>query len=179
LWAAVNERDDIGDDVPADYFTRVREGDFYGWPYSYLGPHADNRVATRPDRVAKAIVPDLLLGAHVAPLQFVFYEGHQFPSAYRHGAFLAEHGSWNRHIRDGYRVVFIPFRDGALSGEPTTFFSGLVPDPAGKDVYGRPVGVAIDLGGSLLVSDDGEKLIWKVSYEHEPETAATGSRQER
>jgi glucose/arabinose dehydrogenase len=165
LWATVNERDDIGDDLPADYFTRVREGGFYGWPYSYLGPHSDNRVSSRPDRVAQAIVPDLLLGAHVAPLQFVFYEGQQFPSGYRHGAFVAEHGSWNRHIRSGYQVVFVPFRNGSPAGQPTAFVSGLVPDPAGKDVYGRPVGVAIDLGGSLLVSDDGEKLIWKISYE--------------
>jgi glucose/arabinose dehydrogenase len=173
LWATVNERDDIGDDVPADYFTRVREGGFYGWPYSYLGPHADNRVSARPDLAAQAIVPDLLLGAHVAPLQFAFYEGQNFPSIYRQGAFAAEHGSWNRHIRSGYQVVFIPFHNGSPAGEPTAFFSGLVPDPAGKDVYGRPVGVAVDQGGSLLVSDDGEKLIWKVSYQRERENSAS------
>lgn len=104
LWAAVNERDDLGDDVPSDYFTRVSEAGFYGWPYSYTGRHADNRVASRPDLVAKAIVPDVLLGAHVAPLQFAFYEGQQFPSTYRHGAFIAEHGSWNRRTRSGYQV---------------------------------------------------------------------------
>ena len=164
LWAAVNERDDIGDDVPADYFTKIREGGFYGWPYSYLGPHVDNRVSARPDLVRKAIVPDLLLAAHVAPLQFVFYEGQNFPATYLHGAFIAEHGSWNRRIRDGYQVVFVPFREGSPSGEPITFLSGLAPDPTSKDVYGRPVGVAVSRDGSLLVSDDGEKLIWKVSY---------------
>jgi len=167
LWAAVNERDDIGDDVPSDYFTRVSEGGFYGWPYSYNGRHVDNRVASRPDLVAKAIVPDVLLGAHVAPLQFAFYEGQQFPSTYRHGAFIAEHGSWNRLTRSGYQVVFIPFSNGSPAGEPTTFFSGFVPDPAGKDVYGRLVGIAIEPDGSLLISDDGGKLIWRVSFEPE------------
>jgi glucose/arabinose dehydrogenase len=167
LWAAVNERDDIGDDVPSDYFTRVAEGGFYGWPYSYTGQHVDDRVASRPDLVAKAIVPDVSLGAHVAPLQFAFYEGQQFPSTYRHGAFIAEHGSWNRRTRSGYQVVFIPFKDGSPAGEPTTFFSGFVPDPAGKSVYGRPVGIAIEPDGSLLISDDSGKLIWRVSFELE------------
>jgi glucose/arabinose dehydrogenase len=170
----VNERDDIGDDVPSDYFTRVTEGGFYGWPYSYIGPHADNRVAPRPDLVARAIVPDVLLGAHVAPLQFVFYEGQQFPPTYRHGAFVAEHGSWNRRIRNGYQVVFIPFNGGSPTGEPTTFFSGFVPDPMGEFVYGRPVGVATEPDGSLLISDDGAKLIWRVSFE--PASAAEGNR---
>ena len=137
LWATVNERDDIGDDVPSDYFTHVAEDGFYGWPYSYIGPHVDDRVVPRPNLVAKAIVPDMLLGAHVAPLQFVFYEAEQFPSAYRHGAFVVEHGSWNRTTRSGYQVVFIPFNNGSPTSEPSTFFSGFVPDPAGKDVYGR------------------------------------------
>jgi glucose/arabinose dehydrogenase len=164
LWASVNERDDIGDDVPPDYFTHVTEGGFYGWPYSYIGPHVDNQVSPRPDLVAKAIVPDVLLGAHVAPLQFVFYEGQQFPLAYRHGAFVAEHGSWNRRIKNGYQVTFIPFSDGRPSGEPVPFFSGFVPNPMGKDVYGRPVGVAVAPDGSLLISDDGGRLIWRVSF---------------
>ena len=165
LWAAVNERDDLDDDFPSDYFTHVIDGGFYGWPYSYIGSHVDNRVASRPDLVAKAIVPDVLLGAHVAALQFAFYEGQQFPSAYWHGAFVAEHGSWNRRIRSGYQVVFIPFRNGLPSGEPKSFFSGFVPDPAGKDVYGRIVGVAVAPDGSVLISDDGGKLVWRVSYE--------------
>jgi glucose/arabinose dehydrogenase len=167
LWAAVNERDDLGDDVPSDYFTHVTEGGFYGWPYSYIGSHVDNRVAPRPDLVAKAIVPDVSLGAHVAPLQCVFYEGRQFPLAYRDGAFVAEHGSWNRRIRNGYQVAFIPFNDGLPSGEPATFLSGFVPDPMGKVVYGRPVGVDVEPDGSLLISDDGGRLIWRGSFELE------------
>jgi glucose/arabinose dehydrogenase len=167
LWATVNERDDIGDDVPSDYFTHIAEGGFYGWPYSYAGSHIDNRVASRPDLVAKAIVPDLMLGPHVAPLQFAFYDGQQFPAEYRNGAFIAEHGSWNRHTRSGYRVVFVPFQNGSPSGEATPFFSGLVPNPTAKEVYGRPVGVAVDRSGALLISDDGERLIWRVSYEPE------------
>jgi glucose/arabinose dehydrogenase len=168
LWAAVNERDDLGDDVPSDFFTHVVDGGFYGFPYSYIGSHIDDRVAPRPDLVAKAMSPDLLLGAHVAPLQFVFYEGQQFPSFYRHGAFIAEHGSWNRRIRSGYQVVFIPFRNGLPDGDPTPFFSGFVPDPAGKNVYGRLVGVAAAADGSVLISDDGGRLIWRVSYEPKP-----------
>ena len=171
LWAAVNERDDMGDDVPSDFFTHVVAGGFYGWPYAYLGQHVDDRVVSRPDLVAKTITPDVLLGAHVAPLQFAFYHGRQFPSAYWHGAFVAEHGSWNRHIRSGYQVVFIPFRNGVPSGEPRPFFSGFVPDPAGRQVYGRPVGVAVAADGSLLISDDGQKLIWRVSYEPQPPAA--------
>ena len=165
LWATVNERDDIGDDVPADYFTHVTEGGFYGWPYSYIGRHVDDRVAPRPDMVAKAIVPDVLLGPHVAPLQFAFYEGQQFPSAYRHGAFVVEHGSWNRRTRNGYGVVFIQFDNGSPAGQPAMFFSGFVPDPARKEVYGRPAGLAVESDGSLLISDDGGKLIWRVSYD--------------
>jgi glucose/arabinose dehydrogenase len=164
LWAAVNERDDLGDDVPSDYFTHVVDGGFYGFPYSYIGNHVDDRVAPRPDLVAKALVPDLLLGAHVAPLQFAFYQGRQFPSSYWSGAFITEHGSWNRRIRSGYQVVFVPFRDGVPVGEATPFFSGFVPDPAAREVYGRMVGVAVQPDGSLLISDDAQKLIWRVSY---------------
>lgn len=174
LWAAVNERDGLGDDVPSDYFTRVADGGFYGWPYSYLGPHVDLRIAPqRPDLVAKAIEPDFLLGAHVAPLQFVFYEGQQFPSSYRHGAFVAEHGSWNRRIRSGYQVAFIPFKNGSPAGEPSPFFSGFVPDPRGRDVYGRLVGIAMEPDGSLLISDDGAKLIWRVSFDLTPKISVT------
>jgi glucose/arabinose dehydrogenase len=164
LWASVNERDDIGEDTPSDFFTHVVQGGFYGWPYAYLGPHVDDRVATQPELVEKIIVPDLLLGAHVAPLQFVFYEAKQFPPLYWHGAFVAEHGSWNRKVRTGYQVIFIPFRDGFPSGEPRPFLSGFVPDPNGKEVYGRMVGVAIARDGSLRVSDDAQNLIWRVSY---------------
>ena len=164
LWATVNERDDLGEDVPSDYFTHIVQGGFYGWPYAYLGRHVDSRVAPRPDLVDKTIVPDLLLGAHVAPLQFAFYEQGQFPSSYRHGAFITEHGSWNRRVRDGYQVVFVPFRDGTPSGEPQPFLTGFVPDPVGKNVYGRLVGTAVAADGSLLVSDDGADVIWRISY---------------
>jgi glucose/arabinose dehydrogenase len=165
LWAAVNERDDLGDDVPDDFFTHVVDGGFYGWPYSYLGSHQDNRVRVRPDMAAKAIPPDVLLGAHVAPLQVAFYEGDQFPNRYKNGAFIAEHGSWNRRIRAGYDVVFVPFKNGNPSGPPEPFLTGFVPDPAGKAVYARPVGVAAAPDGSLFVSDDGGNVIWRVSFE--------------
>ncbi|MFZ0760884.1 MAG: sorbosone dehydrogenase family protein [Candidatus Sulfotelmatobacter sp.] len=165
LWATVNERDDIGDNVPSDYFTHVVDGGFYGWPFAYIGGHVDDRVSPRPDLVARAITPDVLLGAHVAPLQFGFYDKQQFPSTYWQGAFIAEHGSWNRRVRAGYQVVFVPFRNGSPVGRPMPFLSGFVPDPTGKDVYGRMVGVAIGADGSLLISDDGGKVIWRVSHE--------------
>jgi glucose/arabinose dehydrogenase len=164
LWATVNERDDIGDDIPSDYFTHLVEGGFYGWPYAYGGGHPDNRVSPRPDLVARTIVPDVLLGAHVAPLQFAYYDKDKFPPAYWHGAFIAEHGSWNRRIRSGYQVVFLPFENGRPSGKVKPFFSGFVPDSAGKTVYGRMVGVAVAGDGALLISDDAGKLIWRVFY---------------
>jgi glucose/arabinose dehydrogenase len=167
LWASVNERDDIGDDVPSDYFTHIAEGGFYGWPYAYIGAHVDDRVSPRPDLVARTLVPDVQLGAHVAPLQFAFYDKQEFPASYRGGAFVAEHGSWNRRVRSGYQVVFIPFRKGVPTGEPMPFFSGFVPDPTGKDVYGRMVGVAVAADGSLLISDDAGKRIWRVSYKND------------
>jgi glucose/arabinose dehydrogenase len=170
LWATVNERDDIGDDTPSDFFTHVVAGGFYGWPYAYLGRNVDNRVAPRPDLVAKTITPGELLGAHVAPLQFAFYEGQQFPSSYWHGAFIAEHGSWNRRIRSGYQVVFVPFYNGFPAGQPEPFFSGFVPSAAGKEVFGRMVGVAVAADGSLLISDDGQNLIWRVYFDSKSET---------
>ena len=164
LWATVNERDDIGDDIPPDYFTHIVDGGFYGWPFAYVGGHVDDRVSPRPDLVAKTITPDVLLDAHVAPLQFGFYEKHQFPSSYWHGAFIAEHGSWNRRVRSGYQVVFVPFHNGVPVGKPVPFFSCFVPNPKAKEVFGRMVGVAIAADGSLLISDDGGKIIWRVSY---------------
>jgi glucose/arabinose dehydrogenase len=164
LWATVNERDDLGDDVPPDYFTHVVEGGFYGWPYSFIGQHVDNRVRARPDMVKKAIVPDMVLDAHVAPLQFAFYDGTLFPAMYRHGAFITEHGSWNSRLRKGYQVVFVPFDHGSVSGNPSQFFSGFVPDASRKEVFGRMVGVAVGLDGSLFISDDGGKVIWRVWY---------------
>jgi glucose/arabinose dehydrogenase len=165
VWTTVNERDELGDDLPPDYFTSVNDGGFYGWPYSYIGDNVDQRVKPqRPDLVARAIIPDVLLGAHVAPLQFAFYAGKQFPESYRGGAFVAEHGSWNRAKRSGYQVAFVPFKNGKPSADPVPFMTGLVPDPGGQDVNGRPVGVAVATDGSLLVSDDGAGVVYRVSF---------------
>ena len=164
LWATVNERDDIADEIPSDYFTHVAPGGFYGWPYAYDGKHPDNRVSSRPDMVAKTITPDLSLGAHVAPLQFAFYDKQEFPAEYRHGAFIAEHGSWNKRVRSGYQVAFVPFANGSPAGEAKPFFSGFVPDATKKQVYGRLVGVVVTPDGALLVSDDAQNLIWRISY---------------
>jgi glucose/arabinose dehydrogenase len=164
LWASVNERDGLGDDLPPDYFTSVKDGGFYGWPYSYIGDNVDPRVnPQKPELVAKAIIPDVLLGSHRAPLQFAFYTGKQFPARYQGGAFIAEHGSWNRSIRAGYQVVFVPFKDGQPSGDPEPFLTGLVPDPAKGNVNGRPVGVTVASDGSLLVSDDGAQVVYRIS----------------
>lgn len=164
VWTSVNERDELGDDLPPDYFTSLKDGAFYGWPYSYIGDNVDPRVKPqRPDLVARAIVPDVLLGAHVAPLQFAFYTGKQFPESYRGGAFVAEHGSWNRAKRSGYQIAFVAFKNGKPSADPVPFLTGLVPDPAGPDVHGRPVGVAVAPDGSLLVSDDGAGVVYRIS----------------
>jgi glucose/arabinose dehydrogenase len=165
VWTTVNERDELGDDLPPDYFTSLKDGGSYGWPYSYIGDNVDPRVKPqRPDLVARAIIPDVLLGAHVAPLQFAFYTGKQFPESYRAGAFVAEHGSWNRAKRSGYQVVFVAFKNGKPSADPVPFMTGLVPDPGGQDVYGRPVGVTVAPDGSLLVSDDGAGAIYRISF---------------
>jgi glucose/arabinose dehydrogenase len=164
LWTTVNERDGMGNDLPPDYLTSVKDGGFYGWPYSYIGNNVDPRVnPQKPELVAKAIVPDVLLGAHRAPLQFAFYTGNQFPADYRGGAFVAEHGSWNRSPRAGYQVAFVPFKDGKPSGDPTPFMTGLEPDPNKTEVYGRPVGVVMTTDGSLLVSDDMAGTVYRIS----------------
>jgi glucose/arabinose dehydrogenase len=164
LWADVNERDMMGDNLPPDYFTRVKPGGFYGWPYSYIGKNLDPRVKDqRPDLVARAIIPDVLLGPHVASLESTFYTGKQFPASFWHGAFIAEHGSWNRTIHSGYTVVFVPFHNGEPSGPPTSFLNGFDPNPRAKAVEGRPVGVAVAQDGSLLVSDDVGIVVWRVS----------------
>lgn len=168
VWVAVNERDEMGDNLPPDFFTSLQDGGFYGWPYSYIGSNLDPRVKPqKPELAAKAIIPDVLLGAHVAPLQFAFYTGKQFPEQYRGGAFIAEHGSWNRAARNGYQVVFVGFKDGRAALDPVPFLTGMVPDPKGKNVNGRPVGVAVAQDGSLLVSDDGAGVIYRVSYGQE------------
>jgi glucose/arabinose dehydrogenase len=164
LYTSVNERDGLGDDLPPDYFTSVKDGGFYGWPYSYIGKNVDPRVnPQKPELVAKAIIPDVLLGAHRAPLQFAFYTGKQFPAKYAGGVFLCEHGSWNRSQRAGYQVVFIPFKDGVPSSDPEPFMTGLVPDPTKGNVNGRPVGVTVAPDGSLLVSDDGAQVVYRIS----------------
>jgi glucose/arabinose dehydrogenase len=166
LWTAVNERDQLGDDLVPDYITSVRDGGFYGWPYSYIGQHVDPTVPTpRPDLVAKAIVPDVLLASHAAALGLLFYTGAQFPAAYRNSAFVALHGSINRSRLSGYSVVRVPFRGAKPSGPPETFLSGFVArDDEDKEVWGRPVGLLQLPDGSLLVSDDGGNCIWRVSY---------------
>ena len=164
LWTTVNERDELGDDLPPDYLTSVKDGGFYGWPFSYIGDNVDTRVKPqRPDLVAKAIIPDVLLGPHVAPLQFTFYNGKSFPESYRGGAFVAEHGSWNRSTRNGYQIAFVGFKDGKAAVDPVPFLTGFVSDPKGKTVNGRPVGVTTAADGSLLVSDDGAGVIYRIS----------------
>src|SRR6266849_2452426 len=164
LWTTVNERDRLGDDLPPDYFTSLKDGGFYGWPYSYIGSNVDPRVKPqKSELVARAIIPDVLLGAHVAPLQFAFYIAKQFPESYWGGAFVAQHGSWNRATRSGYQIAFVAFQDGKPSANPVPFMTGLVPDPSGSDVLGRPVGVTVAPDGSLLVSDDGAGVIYRIS----------------
>ncbi len=165
LWAAVQERDALGDDLVPDYFTHIQQGGFYGWPYAYIGPHEDPRNKGKaPERVQKTIVPDVLLPSHAAVLDFTFYTGNKFPAEYRGGAFLAYHGSWNRSKRIGYSVAFVPFKDGKPSGGQRDFMTGWMLSPDERDVWGRPVAVLELPDGSLLVSDDGGKKIWRISY---------------
>ncbi len=165
LWAAVQERDDLGDDLVPDYLTHVQQGAFYGWPYAYIGPHEDpTNKGLRPDLVAKTVVPDELLGAHVAVLDFVFYTGKQFPAEYQGGAFLAFHGSWNRSKRVGQSIAFVPFQNGKPSGPPREIVTGWMLGPDQAEVWGRPVALLQLPDGSLLVSEDGNKRIWHLTY---------------
>ncbi|MCA1247254.1 sorbosone dehydrogenase family protein [Massilia sp. MS-15] len=162
LWTVVNERDELGSDLVPDYLTSVKAGGFYGWPYSYYGRHVDTRVQPqRPDLVASALVPDYALGAHVAALGLAFYTGTLLPAQYANGAFIGQHGSWNRKPLSGYNVVFVPFRDGMPAGKPVEILSGFV--SAQGEAYGRPVGVAVDRQGALLVADDVGNVIWRVT----------------
>jgi glucose/arabinose dehydrogenase len=162
LWTAVNERDEIGNDLVPDYMTSVQDGGFYGWPYSYFGQTVDTRVKPpRPDLVAKAIKPDYALGAHTASLGLTFYTGDSFPAAYLNGAFIGQHGSWNRKPFNGYKVIFVPFTNGKPSGPPQDFLTGFLTDKG--EALGRPVGVALDKSGSLLVVDDVGDVVWRVS----------------
>ena len=163
LWASVNERDGLGDDLVPDYITRVREGGFYGWPWFYLGKRQDPRhPGARPDLADKVLLPDVLVQAHSAPLQMIFYTGDQFPDDYRGDAFVALHGSWNRAKRTGYKVVRVPLDRGRPKGVYEDFLTGFV-TPAGN-VWGRPVGLAVMKDGSLLVSEDANDSIWRVTY---------------
>lgn len=162
LWTAVNERDELGSDLVPDYMTSVRDGAFYGWPYSYFGQHVDERIQPpRPDLVAKAVVPDYALGPHTASLGLAFAQDAKLTPAFASGAFIGQHGSWNRRPHSGYRVIFVPFKDGRPAGEAVDVLTGFL--SADGDALGRPVGVAIDRRGGLLVADDVGDVIWRVS----------------
>ncbi|MFC3204619.1 PQQ-dependent sugar dehydrogenase [Aquamicrobium soli] len=162
LWTVVNERDELGPNLVPDYMTSVKDGAFYGWPYSYYGKHIDPRVMPqRPDLVAKAIAPDYALSSHVAPLGLAFYTGDSFPVQYKGGAFVGEHGSWDRGHFNGYKVIFVPFKDGKPSGKAEDFVTGFLKND--DETHGRPVGVAVDKTGALLIADDVGDTVWRVT----------------
>jgi glucose/arabinose dehydrogenase len=163
LWTVVNERDELGSDLVPDYMTSLTAGAFYGWPYSYYGPHVDDRVSPqRPDLVAKAIAPDYALGPHTASLGLAFADGtNTLPANFRYGAFVGQHGSWNRKPHSGYKVIFVPFEGGKPSGKPLDVLTGFL-SPEGR-AYGRPVGVVVDKRGGLLVADDVGNKVWRVA----------------
>lgn len=165
LWTVVNERDGLGDDLPPDYLAEVNDGDFFGWPYAYIGPNEDpRRKGERPDLVKRTRVPDILLQAHSAPLGLAFYRGAMFPKEYDGDAFIALHGSWNRSLLTGYKVVRVKFRNGRPVGGYDDFIVGWSPDATRSRVWGRPVGLLVLADGSLLVSDDGAAKIWRVTH---------------
>jgi glucose/arabinose dehydrogenase len=167
LWATVQERDGLGDDLVPDFFTAIKEGGYYGWPYAYIGPNEEPRnKGQRPDLVAKTIVPDVLLPAHVAVMDSRFYTATAFPARYRGGAFLAYRGSSNRADRAGYSVVFVPFRNGKPTGPVEDFLTGFMTSPKSKEVWGRPVGLLVTKDGSLLMSEDGGNKIWRIAYKN-------------
>jgi glucose/arabinose dehydrogenase len=163
VWASVNERDDLGDDLPPDYITHITPGGFYGWPWYYIGSNQDPRHAGKlPELKDKVLVPDVLLQSHSASLQMAFYTGKQFPAEYQGYAFAAEHGSWNRAKRTGYKIICVPISNGKATGEYEDFVTGFV-TPNGE-VWGRPVGVTVASDGSLIFTDDGSKSVWRVTY---------------
>ena len=165
LWTGVQERDTLGDDLVPDYFTHVQQGAFYGWPYAYIGPHEDPmNKGVNPAMVAKTIAPDVLLGAHVAVLDFIFYTGKQFPAEYQGGAFLCFHGSWNRSKRVGQSIAFVPFKNGQPSGPVREVLTGWMLGPDKVEVWGRPVGLLQMPDGSLLISEDGNGRLWHLTY---------------
>jgi glucose/arabinose dehydrogenase len=158
----VNERDEIGSDLVPDYITSVKDGAFYGWPFSYYGQHVDERVDPQnPDLVAKAIAPDYAVGPHTASLGLTFAEGSRLPAQFKEGAFIGQHGSWNRKPHSGYKVIFVPFSGGKPSGQPVDVLTGFLNDE--EKAMGRPVGVVIDQQGALLVADDVGNKVWRVS----------------
>lgn len=162
LWTVVNERDALGNDLVPDYLTSVRDGAFYGWPFSYFGQHVDERVTPqRPDLVASAVVPDYALGSHTASLGLTFYDADALPTRYHGGAFIGQHGSWNRKPRSGYEVIFVPFAQGVPAGKPESVLSGFVDEKG--NARGRPVGVAVDRSGAVLVADDVGNVVWRVT----------------
>jgi len=162
LWTAVNERDEIGSDLVPDYITSVKDGGFYGWPFSYYGQHVDVRVTPQdPDLVAKAIAPDYAVGPHTASLGLTFAEGNTLPAQFSHGAFIGQHGSWNRKPHSGYKVIFVPFEGGKPKGQPVDVLTGFL--NSDEKAMGRPVGVVIDQQGGLLVADDVGNKVWRVS----------------
>lgn len=162
LWTAVNERDELGDQLPPDYMTGLRDGAFYGWPFSYYGQHLDTRVKPQnPELVAKAIPPDYALGAHTASLGLCWSAGATLPEPFKNGMFVGQHGSWNRKLHSGYKVVFVPFAEGKPAGAPVDVLTGFL--NAKDEALGRPVGVAIDAHGALLVADDVGGVVWRVS----------------
>jgi glucose/arabinose dehydrogenase len=165
LWAAVQERDGLGDDLVPDYVVKIREGGFYGWPIAYIGPHREPRHENvDAAKIRSTLYPDVLLGAHVAVLDILFYTGEQYPEKYQGGMFLAFHGSWNRAERVGYSVTFVPFENGRPTSGPEDFLTGFMLDPNKREVWGRPVGLLQLSDGSLLVSDDGGGRLWRISY---------------
>ena len=166
LWAAVNERDELGDNLVPDYITSVKRDGFYGWPYAYLGPNEDPRMKGKaPELVKKTIVPDVLLVSHTASLGLTFYKQNSFPEKYRNGAFVGQHGSWNRSELSGYKVVFVPFKDGKPAGKTEDFLIGFIDQADKSRVFGRPVCVTVIGDGSLLVSDDSSNTIWQITAE--------------
>lgn len=175
LWAIANERDEIGADLVPDYLTFVRAGGFYGWPYSYYGQHVDRRAQPqRPDLVAKAIRPDYAIGSHVAPLGLMFYTGENLPAPYRGGAFIGEHGSWDRSPISGYMVAFVPFANGEPVGAPRPVVTGFNSDDS-KETYGAPVGVTQDQDGALIIADDVGNSVWRVTGAGKPSGDAASS----
>lgn len=164
LWTAVNERDGLGDDLVPDYITSVKQGAFYGWPYSYYGQNEDPRMKGKnPELVKAAIAPDVPVGAHTASLGLAFYKASKFPQKYQGGAFIGQHGSWNRSALSGYKVAFVPFKNGKPTGKPEDFLTGFIADADKGEVYGRPVGVTLTPDGALLVADDVSGIVWKVA----------------